>query len=153
MIFSGESQNEGQVPGVSPLLLRGDTYGFSLNPLPSKEGVRRGNLGAPSGGIRLSALPAPRRATHRGCLGLLRRGRPFQQIPWERHPQGIILPMGCVVSAPLPSLSGPPLARGRLPDGGGTFLRKGHLRFPFPNLSLLEFRAAGIRFPWPPSGS
>jgi len=62
-------------------------------------------------------------------------------------------PAGCVVSAPLPSLSGPPLARGRLPDGGGTFLRKGHLRFPFPTPSLLEFRAAGIHFPWPPSGS
>ncbi len=110
----------GQVPGVSPLLL-----GRHLRVLP--------------GGIRLSAPPAPRRATHRRGLGLLRRGRPFQQIPRECHPQtGITLPAGCVVSAPLPSLSGPPLARGRLPDGGGTFLRKGHIRFPFPNPSLEE---------------
>ena len=42
----------------------------------------------PLGGIRLSSLPAPRRAAHRRGLGLLRRGRPFQQIPWERHPRG-----------------------------------------------------------------
>jgi len=34
----------------------------------------------------------------------------------------IILDAGCVVSAPLPALSDPPLARGHLSWGGGTFL-------------------------------
>ena len=34
----------------------------------------------------------------------------------------IILDASCVVSAPLPTLSGPPLARGHLLYGGGTFL-------------------------------
>jgi len=34
----------------------------------------------------------------------------------------IILDAGCVVSAPLPALSGPPLARGHRSEGGGTFL-------------------------------
>jgi len=34
----------------------------------------------------------------------------------------IILDAGCVVSAPLPVLSGPPLARGHRSEGGGTFL-------------------------------
>src|SRR3989442_2986843 len=34
----------------------------------------------------------------------------------------IILDAGCVVSAPLPALSGPPLARGHRTWGGGTFL-------------------------------
>jgi len=45
-------------------------------------------------------------------------------------------PAGCVVSAPLPSLSGSPLARGRLPDGGGTFLRKGTLLLSKPPKGL-----------------
>src|SRR5207247_2657523 len=48
---------------------------------------------------------------------------PSHQIPRQRHRRANHpSDAGCVVSAPLPSLSGPPLARGRLSFGGGTFL-------------------------------
>lgn len=130
------------MPGVIPLLLRGH-QGSPFKPPPLREGGRGGNRRCPpwrhssprpAGAGRAPlcggcALPAPPGPDHRGCLGLLRPGRPFHQIPRERHPQtGIILPAGCVVSAPLPSLSGPALAGGGPALGGGNFLSGRGLR-------------------------
>ncbi len=105
---------------------------------PSLKGGGQGRDAVPPpGGIRLSALPAPRRATHRRGLGLLRRGRPFQQIPRERHPQGIILPRGlcrfCSVAIPLgtPACAGPAARwRGDFPQEGTPTVS---LSKPFPS--------------------
>ncbi len=70
---------------VSPLLLRGDTYGFSLYPLPFTGRGERHLRFLPSGGILLCALPAGGPGNRSRCLGLLRGRMPFQQI--QRGPQ------------------------------------------------------------------
>ncbi len=139
------------MPGVSPLLLGRGTYGSpQTHPFKGKrvEGETRRCLLL--GGIRLCVPPAPRRATHRRRLDLLRRGRPFHQLPWECHPQGIILPHGlcrfCSVAIPLgiPACAGPAARwRGDFPQEGGSA--------PFPNPR--RGRRQSPHFPWPPSGS
>ena len=71
-----------------------------------------------SDGIGLSVLPGAER-----LLGLAPVGGRRLTISRANVTVGrIILDAGCVVSAPLPALSGPPLARGHRSEGGGTFL-------------------------------
>jgi len=52
-------------------------------------------------------------------FGLAHPGMAVSTIPWERHPQGIILSHGCAVSVPFPSLSGSCFATGRIPHERG----------------------------------
>ena len=72
---------DGQVPGVSPLLFGGDTYGFSLHPLPLKEGVRRGNLGAPSWWHLTKRPTCPSSGNSQGLFGLAPPGSAVSTDP------------------------------------------------------------------------
>src|SRR6266581_3622484 len=71
-----------------------------------------------SDGIGLSVLPGASRLLGLAPVGCRRLTRSRVNVTAGR----IILDAGCVVSAPLPALSGPPLARGHHSEGGGTFL-------------------------------
>src|SRR5881396_812248 len=71
-----------------------------------------------SDGIGLSVLPGALRLLGLAPVGCRRLTRSRVNVTAGR----IILDAGCVVSAPLPVLSGPPLARGHRSEGGGTFL-------------------------------
>src|SRR2546425_5481592 len=71
-----------------------------------------------SDGIGLSVLPGASRLLGLAPVGCRRLTRSRINVTVGR----IILDAGCVVSAPLPALSGPPLARGHHSEGGGTFL-------------------------------
>src|SRR5205807_1850616 len=71
-----------------------------------------------SDGIGLSVLPGALRLLGLAPVGCRRLTRSRANVTAGR----IILDAGCVVSAPLPVLSGPPLARGHHSEGGGTFL-------------------------------
>src|SRR5213083_2029306 len=71
-----------------------------------------------SDGIGLSVLPGASRLLGLAPVGCRRLTRSRVNVTAWR----IILDAGCVVSAPLPVLSGPPLARGHRSEGGGTFL-------------------------------
>src|SRR2546428_3611011 len=71
-----------------------------------------------SDGIGLSVLPGAKRLLGLAPMGCRRLTRSHVNVTAER----IILDAGCVVSAPLPALSDPPLARGHRSWGGGTFL-------------------------------
>src|SRR6266540_898430 len=71
-----------------------------------------------SDGIGLSVLPGASRLLGLAPVGCRRLTRSRINVTAGR----IILDAGCVVSAPLPALSGPPLARGHHSEGGGTFL-------------------------------
>src|SRR6266581_7314938 len=71
-----------------------------------------------SDGIGLSVLPGASRLLGLAPVGCRRLTRSRVNVTVGR----IILDAGCVVSAPLPALSGPPLARGHHSEGGGTFL-------------------------------
>ena len=71
-----------------------------------------------SDGIGLSVLPGALRLLGLAPMGCRRLTRSRANVTAER----IILDAGCVVSAPLPALSDPPLARGHRSWGGGTFL-------------------------------
>src|SRR2546428_1373549 len=86
---------------------------------PTSEGARWPPY-APfcSDGIGLSVLPGAKRLLGLAPMGCRRLTRSHVNVTAER----IILDAGCVVSAPLPALSDPPLARGHRSWGGGTFL-------------------------------
>src|SRR5437879_8945638 len=71
-----------------------------------------------SDGIGLSVLPGALRLLGLAPVGCRRLTRSRVNVTAGR----IILGASCVVSAPLPVLSGPPLARGHRSEGGGTFL-------------------------------
>jgi hypothetical protein len=71
-----------------------------------------------SDGIGLSVLPGAERLLGLAPVGGRRLTRSRANVTAKR----IILDASCVVSAPLPALSGPPLARGHRSEGGGTFL-------------------------------
>src|SRR2546429_7606492 len=71
-----------------------------------------------SDGIGLSVLPGALRLLGLAPVGCRRLTRSRVNVTAWR----IILGASCVVSAPLPVLSGPPLARGHRSEGGGTFL-------------------------------
>src|SRR6266705_1772301 len=71
-----------------------------------------------SDGIGLSVLPGALRLLGLAPVGCRRLTRSRVNVLAGRF----ILDAGCVVSAPLPALSGPPLARGHHSEGGGTFL-------------------------------
>src|SRR2546425_1638112 len=71
-----------------------------------------------SDGIGLSVLPGALRLLGLAPVGCRRLTRSRANVTAVR----IILGASCVVSAPLPVLSGPPLARGHRSEGGGTFL-------------------------------
>src|SRR5437764_5673480 len=71
-----------------------------------------------SDGIGPSVLPGALRLLGLAPVGCRRLTRSRVNVTAGR----IILDAGCVVSAPLPVLSGPPLARGHRSEGGGTFL-------------------------------
>src|SRR2546430_11669740 len=71
-----------------------------------------------SDGIGLSVLPGAMRLLGLAPMGCRRLTRSRANVTAER----IILDAGCAVSAPLPALSDPPLARGHRSWGGGTFL-------------------------------
>src|SRR6267378_5124149 len=79
-----------------------------------------------SDGIGLSVLPGALRLLGLAPVGCRRLTRSRVNVTAGR----VILGASCVVSAPLPVLSGPPLARGHRSEGGGTFLSspKGHRR-------------------------
>ena len=87
-----------------------------------------------SGGIRLSVLPPGGPGQPIPVFGLAPGRGPFHQILEQRHPQGIILAPGCVVSAPPVGALAPaftPLAQER----GGYFL--GSIKEPLAALPLL----------------
>ena len=92
----------GQVPGVSPLLFRGSASWrhLTMHPTCSSAGGSQDAAWACSTGVGRFI---------KSCRSVIRRES--------------FCPAGCVVSAPLPFLSKSPLTRGRLPAGGGTFLR------------------------------
>ena len=71
-----------------------------------------------SDGIGLSVLPGAERLLGLAPVG----GRRLTMSRVNVLAGRIILDASCVVSAPLPALSGPPLARGHGSEGGGTFL-------------------------------
>src|SRR5437879_12913032 len=71
-----------------------------------------------SDGIGLSVLPGALRLLGLAPVGCRRLTRSRVNVTAGR----IILDASCVVSAPLPVLSGPPLARGHRSEGGGPFL-------------------------------
>src|SRR5438309_8156915 len=71
-----------------------------------------------SDGIGLSVLPGALRLLGLAPVGCRRLTRSRANVTAGR----IILDAGCVVSAPLPVLSGPPLALGHRSRGGARFL-------------------------------
>src|SRR5438132_14168952 len=71
-----------------------------------------------SDGIGLSVLPGAMRLLGLAPVGCRRLTRSRVNVTAGR----IILGASCVVSAPLPVLSGPPLARGHRSEGGVTYL-------------------------------
>src|SRR3989440_4571131 len=79
-----------------------------------------------SDGIGLSVLPGALRLLGLAPVGCRRLTRSRANVTAWR----IILDASCVVSAPLPVLSGPPLARGHRSEGGGrsSATPKGHRR-------------------------
>src|SRR5256712_1311539 len=102
---------------IVPRLVRREIVSFS--PCRTTDGARWPPY-APfcSDGIGLSVLPGALRLLGLAPMGCRRLTRSRVNVTAER----IILDAGCVVSAPLPALSDPPLARGHRSWGGGTFL-------------------------------
>ncbi len=114
------------MPGVSPLLLGRGTCGFSLHPLPSKEGVRRGNLGAPSWRHLTMRPTCASSGNSLAPLGLAPPGSAVSSAPAGTSsagnhpaPRAVSFLLRCYPSRD------PRLRGAGSPEGGGTFLRKG----------------------------